>query len=61
MHPLHFSKSWRQDPETKFFKNKVEFVDYRMKLVVLTYSESYLEETKYILPIFLQSRILLNE
>ena len=32
MHPYHISNSWRQDPETtKFFKNKVKFVDYRIK------------------------------
>ena len=49
------SISWRQDPETtKFFKNKVKFVDYPTKLVVLPYSESYLEETKYILVKFYQ-------
>ena len=38
----------RQDPETtKFFKNKVKFVDFCMKWIVLPYSESYFEETKY--------------
>ena len=39
-----------QDPETtKFFKNMVKIVDYRMKWVVLPYSESYFEETNYML------------
>ena len=46
---------WRQDPETtKFFKNKVKFVDYRMKWLVLPYSESYFEETTYMLVKFYQ-------
>ena len=35
--------------QQNFFKNKVKFVDYRMKWIVLSYSESYFEETKYIL------------
>ena len=45
--------------------NIVKFVDYRMKWIVLPYSKSYFEETKIhfgkILPIFLYSKILLNE
>ena len=32
----------------------VEIVDYRMKSIVLPYSESYFEETKYILVKFFQ-------
>ena len=35
-------------------KNKENFVDYRMKWIVLPYSESYFEETKYILVKFYQ-------
>ena len=47
----HFKlNSWRQNPETtKFFKNKVKIHDYRMKWIVLSYSESYFQETKNIL------------
>ena len=50
MHPLHVSNSWREDPEIsslRFFKNKA-FVNFRMKWVVLPFSESYSEETKCI-------------
>ena len=55
MHPYHISNSWGQDPETtNFFKNEVKFVDNRMKLVVLPYSESYFEKTNYVLVRFYQ-------
>ena len=37
-----------QRQQNSLFKNKVKFVDYLMKWIVLPYSESYVEETKYI-------------
>ena len=55
LHNTFQNRGDKTDPETtKFFKNKVKFVDYRIKLVVLPYSESYLEKTKYILVEFYQ-------
>ena len=39
----------RGDKTQRFFKNMVKIVDYRMKGIVLPYSESYFEETKYML------------
>ena len=44
-----------QNPETTtIFENKVKFVDYRMKWIVLPYSESYFEDSKYIFVKFYQ-------
>ena len=45
----HFTFVERRPRDNKFFKNKVKFADYRMKWIVLSYSESYFEETEYIL------------
>ena len=51
--------------QTTFLKKQSKIGRYRMKWIILPYSESYFEETKYILvkflPIFLYSRILLSE
>ena len=40
--------------QQKSLKNKVKFVDYTMKWIVVSYSESYFEKTKYILAKFCQ-------
>ena len=34
--------------DNKFFKNKVKSDDYRLNWIVMPYSESYFEDTKYL-------------
>ena len=45
---IHFKLVERRPRNTRFFKNKVKFVDFRKKWFVLPYSKSFSENTNHI-------------